>query len=82
MVEDITGEDLNWFFNQWWKSQGHPILEITPTYDEKNKTIQLAVKQIQKNNFGPIFRIPTKVDIYVDGKVERKSIKKEKKLLK
>ncbi|MEN9448727.1 MAG: hypothetical protein RJA25_2017 [Bacteroidota bacterium] len=74
VVEDITGEDLNWFFNQWWKSQGHPILEITPTYDEKNKTIQLAVKQIQKNNFGPIFRIPTKVDIYVDGKVERKSI--------
>ena len=72
--EEVSGEDLNWFFNQWWLSKGHPILEITHKYDEKNKTIELNIRQKQTEDFGPIFRIPTKVDIYVNGKKETKII--------
>jgi aminopeptidase N len=74
IFEDVTGEDLNWFFNQWWNSKGHPILEITHQYDEKNKTIELTVRQTQTSDFGPTFRIITKVDIYVNGKKETKVI--------
>ncbi|HQG38816.1 MAG TPA: HEAT repeat domain-containing protein, partial [Chitinophagales bacterium] len=72
--EAVTGEDLSWFFNQWWYSKGHPILNIQHRYDEQNKTIELTVIQTQKNDFGPIFRIPVKVDIYTNGKKETKSI--------
>ena len=72
--EEITGEDLSWFFNQWWLEKGHPILDITHKYDEKNKTIELTVRQTQTNNEGPTFRIPTKVDIYIKGKKETKLI--------
>lgn len=72
--EEITGEDLNWFFNQWWYSKGHPILNIQHRYDAQNKTIELTVIQTQKNDFGPIFRIPVKIDIYTNGKKETKTI--------
>ncbi len=72
--EDVSGEDLNWFFNQWWLDKGHPILDITHRYDEKNKTIELTVRQAQTSADGPTFRIPTKVDIYNNGKKETKII--------
>lgn len=65
--EKITGEDLNWFFNQWWLSKGHPILDIQSSYDEKNKTIELKVKQTQPEADAPLFKIPTKVDVFVNG---------------
>lgn len=74
IFEDVTGEDLNWFFNQWWLSKGHPVLDITHKYDEKNKTVELTVRQLQKDADAPTFRIPVKVDIYINGKKETKVI--------
>ena len=49
-------------------------LDITHKYDEKNKTIELTVRQTQSDFDGPTFRIPTKVDIYLNGKKETKII--------
>ncbi|MCX7728600.1 MAG: M1 family metallopeptidase, partial [Bacteroidia bacterium] len=34
--EQITGQDLNWFFNQWFMYGGHPTLQIQKSYDERN----------------------------------------------
>lgn len=72
--EEVTGIDLNWFFTQWYLSKGHPILDITHRYDEKNKTIELIVRQTQTSAEGPVFRIPVKVDIYANGNKETKLI--------
>ncbi|HNL83944.1 MAG TPA: M1 family aminopeptidase [Chitinophagales bacterium] len=66
--EQVTGEDLNWFFNQWWLSKGHPVLDIKSAYDEKNKTISLTIKQTQPEADAPLFKIPTKIDVFIDGK--------------
>ncbi len=66
--EQVTGEDLNWFFNQWWLSKGHPVLDIKSVYDDKNKTIALTIKQTQPEADAPVFKIPTKIDVFVDGK--------------
>jgi aminopeptidase N len=72
--EEISGEDLSWYFNQWWMDKGHPILDITHQYDAGNKTIALTVRQTQTAAEAPTFRIPTRVDIYVNGKTESKII--------
>ncbi len=73
--EEVTGQDLNWFFSQWWLSKGHPFFEITHKYDEKNKTIELTVRQAQRDADAlTTYRIPTKVDIYINGKKETKVI--------
>ncbi|RYG31934.1 MAG: M1 family peptidase, partial [Chitinophagaceae bacterium] len=33
-LEEMTGKDMNWFFNQWYYSAGHPKLKINYNYDD------------------------------------------------
>jgi aminopeptidase N len=61
--EAVTGEDLNWFFNQWFMSSGHPDLKIEKNYDGSKLT--LTVIQQQDSTFTPIYRLPIKVDVWV-----------------
>jgi aminopeptidase N len=75
--EKVTGEDLNWFFNQWYLNEGHPILDITYAYDEATQLAIVSVEQLQDVNSSPaIFELPASVDIYhKNGTKERKSIR-------
>ena len=72
--EQVTGQDLNWFFNQWFLSPGHPELVIKTTFDEVNKKQQVQIKQVQNLSKIPLFKIPMYIDIYSGDKVERKKI--------
>ncbi|HLG03577.1 MAG TPA: M1 family metallopeptidase [Bacteroidia bacterium] len=73
--EKITGQDLQWFFNQWFLSPGHPELEITYLYDSAKANQQVIVKQTQdRSNGTPVFRFPLSIDIYSAGKVIRKEV--------
>jgi aminopeptidase N len=60
--EDVTGKDLNWFFDQWYFSAGHPELDISYGYDEKSKQALVYIKQLQA---APPFQIPLYIDVYV-----------------
>lgn len=72
--EKVTGEDMNWFFNQWFLSSGHPYLFITYDYTDSIKTQTLTITQAQDLNTTPLYSLPVEVDIYVDGKVRREKI--------
>ncbi|SMO58590.1 M1 family aminopeptidase [Solitalea koreensis] len=72
--EEVTGEDLNWFFNQWFMSSGQPDLSFASTYDAATKKVQINVAQLQDFKTIPLYRLPLDVDFYVSGKVERKRI--------
>jgi aminopeptidase N len=69
--EEVTGKDLNWFFNQWYYGTGHPKLDVNYRYDEATGTEKLIVKQTQK---GQVFRIPTTVDIYFGAQRTRHQV--------
>ena len=58
--EEITGQDLNWFWNQWYNGSGHPKLNIN--YKYSNGSAQVIVEQIQ--NTGKIFKLPIAIDVY------------------
>ncbi len=72
--EEVTGKDLNWFFNQWYFDKGHPTLEYSHTYDETSKKLTLKVEQKQNFNLFPVFQLPIEVDVYTVNGKERKSI--------
>lgn len=70
--EDVTGKDLNWFFNQWYFGAGHPKLDVTYDYDDAAKKVNVIVKQTQSS--GKVFKLPVAVDIYENGKKTRNKI--------
>ena len=60
--EEVTGRDLNWYFNQWYFGSGHPSVDIDYIYDDAAGKVHVIVKQTQKS--GKIFRLPLAIDIY------------------
>jgi aminopeptidase N len=74
-VETVTGEDYNWFFNQWYFSKGHPKLDVQYNFNQTNKTLEIKVKQIQNAQDAPsVFKIPTNIDIFLKDSVIRKQV--------
>jgi aminopeptidase N len=59
--EEVTGQDLNWFWNLWYYGSGHPKLDINYKYDNSGKTAKVYIKQTQQ---GKIFRFPLAIDVY------------------
>lgn len=72
--EETTGEDLNWFFNEWYYAKGHPELDIKKSYDAATKKLKLEITQQQDFKVAPLYKLPVYIDIYADGKKERKRI--------
>jgi aminopeptidase N len=67
-MEEASGQDMNWFFNQWYFSSGHPLLTIDYAWDEASKTEKVTLKQTQG---GTPFILPMAVDIYSGGAKKR-----------
>ena len=72
--EKITGEDLNWFFNQWFLSKGHPVLDIAYTFDALSDSISVTIQQLQNKDDVPLFRMPIDIDIYTGAKPKRHKV--------
>ncbi len=66
--EEVTGEDLNWYWNQWYYGSGHPKLDISYEYAPDGKTVKVFIKQTQPDK---VFRFRIAVDIYQGGDKKR-----------
>jgi aminopeptidase N len=64
--EDVCGEDLNWFFNQWFLSSGHPVLNVEHQQLSENQ-VTLQVEQQQSLTNAPIYKLPVDVAVYDDS---------------
>lgn len=63
--EEVTGEDLNWFFNQWFLAAGHPQLKVSHVYENGKLTVD--VWQQQDLSVAPLYKLPVSLAVWVSG---------------
>ncbi len=61
--EATTGQDLNWFWNQWYYGSGHPELEVNYKYDDAAGKVTVIVEQKQDSSRN-LFILPLSIDVY------------------
>ena len=73
IFDDVTGHNLEWFFDQWVYTAGLPELEIKYKYNRRNEHVKLTVKQTQKVENSSLFRLPLTV-LIDNGEIIRQEI--------
>jgi len=68
-VKEVSGKNMDWFFDQYIFSPGHPVFDVTKTWDETKKILKLTIVQKQDSIPGvPVYTIPVNLGFVVDGK--------------
>lgn len=71
--EKVSGEDLMWFFDQWFFNSGHPVLDVTKSVN--GSEVSLTIAQKQDANASTLFTLPLEIVFYDStGRVELKKI--------
>ena len=68
-MENVSGKDLDTFFDQWLYKGGIMKLDLSWEYNERKKEIEIDLSQVQ--NDGYLFEMPLEIEIHYD---EKKSI--------
>lgn len=67
--EESSGEDLTWFFDQWFLKAGHPTLEVIHNYDEEVNFYSIQVSQTQDLQELGAYRLPVKIAFHFGDSV-------------
>ena len=60
--EEVSGEDLNWFFNQWFFAKGHPKIIVEQT--RSKDSVSIKITQAQNFSEFPLFKIPMTISLF------------------
>lgn len=64
--EEVTGKDMNWFFNQFFLNSGHPILNIDYSYDADS--VYINISQSHNTDKELTYILPMRIDVHY-GKI-------------
>ena len=63
-VKDVSGQNLDWFFEQYIFKPGHPVFDISYTWDRDSQKLLLKVIQTQDTSQGiPVYTMPVIIGI-------------------
>lgn len=77
VFEEVTGRDMNWFFNEWFLDSGYPELAIHYSYDADS--VYVSITQKQNTGRGLIYTLPMKVAVHYGNTVNTYPIELSKK---
>ena len=75
--EEVTGRDMNWFFNQWFFNNGHPILNFE--YSSTRDSVYVKVSQKHNTDTWLTYELPFTIDIHYGAIVESHKVVLKKK---
>lgn len=69
VMEETSGQNLGWFFDQWVYGLGSPKLRVVPVWNARTRTLTLTVTQTQPvaRLVSPAFRMPMEVEFTIAG---------------
>jgi len=78
-IEEATGRNLDLFFDQWLYHAGHPEFEVSWSWDDRAKQVELRVRQTQEvKDPVPLFKVTTEVELANTDRSHREPIRIEK----
>jgi aminopeptidase N len=70
-IEEATGYNLHWFFDQWVYHAGYPEFEIHSRWDQLSMAEYLTVRQTQRiDSLTGLFKVPVDIELWVNGNPE------------
>ncbi|MFA6126882.1 MAG: M1 family metallopeptidase [Bacteroidales bacterium] len=67
-VKEVSGKNMDWFFEQFIYSPGHLIVEVNKTWDPINKSLKISIIQKQDSLPGvPVYNLPVNLGFFIDG---------------
>ena len=78
-IEEATGRNLDVFFDQWLYHAGHPEFDVSWSWDDRAKQVELRVRQTQEvKDLVPLFKVSTDVELAGIDRARRETIRIEK----
>lgn len=76
--EEVTGQDMNWFFNDWFLNAGHPVLQID--YGYKEDSIFVTIEQRHNTDKLLTYELPFRLDIWHGNQITTHQLTLTKKV--
>lgn len=73
-VEEVTGQDFHWFFNQWFFQEGHPIVSIESRYDSIHQKLYVYTQQSHSVEKHKPYTLPLNINIYLSDSILKNHI--------
>ena len=66
-IEDVSGQTMEAFFEQWVYRSGHPDIKLAYSWDDEGKMATVMVTQRQDEGEHPLFDMPVTIDFHANG---------------
>lgn len=81
-MEEASGQELGWFFDQWVYGTGAPALDIKPVYSARSKTLTITLSQTQSGDATTrtAFRLPMELVVKTSAGTEKHRVEITKRV--